>query len=53
MNEYHSNLMFVDSESAISKIAIHFSVKMKNFVCRRREAESIKKDQGGTCPVVE
>ena len=37
--------MFVNSESAIGRIAIHIPVKIKNFFCRRK-TESIKKDKG-------
>lgn len=45
MNDYHSNLMFVNMEWAIGKIAIHLPAKMNNLLSKRRKLESIKKDE--------
>lgn len=36
--------MFVNTESGIGKIAIHFLVRMKYLFYRRRKAEFIKKN---------
>lgn len=46
MNEYYSNLMFVNTESATGETALYFQTQRKNLFCTKRKAEFIKENEG-------